>query len=315
MDVVLLHNPKAGDADRSLEDLTQVLRRHGYRPEAVSLNDALRHTDPLGRGEFVIVAGGDGSVKRVATALAHRHRPIAPLPLGTANNIATSLGIRGEVDEVIAGWKNGTRQKLDLGLARGPWGERHFIEGVGIGLIGRAIATLDMIDDVSGKSFGRKQEKLYRDLCVLLTLAHEMPPLHIDVQSDGADCSGAYLLLEILNISRAGPGFQLAKTATPSDGRLDLVSVRARDRNKLEDSLKLCLRELEHGTILDSHTCEHIQLQLSHGELRLDDDIIWPSDGGRNDRAAAGESIEVEINVVPGAVEMVLPEGATSGGS
>ena len=51
--------------------------------------------------DLVLVAGGDGTVAKVARCLVDRdiaHRiPIAILPVGTANNIARSLGIEGEV--------------------------------------------------------------------------------------------------------------------------------------------------------------------------------------------------------------------------
>jgi diacylglycerol kinase (ATP) len=307
MDVVLLHNSKAGDASRSSEDLAALLRRHGYRPECFSLKDALKHMDPLERGEFIVVAGGDGSVKRVATALANRSRPIAPLPIGTANNIARSLGVEGDLDAVVAGWRQGSRRRLDLGLARGPWGERRFIEGVGIGLIGRAIATIDMIDDVSPHKFSAKEDKLYHDLSLLLALAHDIPPVRIEVTQNGEDRSGDYLLLEVLNISRAGPGFELARHADPSDGQLDVVSVRADERTKLQDSLKRCLAQLDHGTTLDAKRAGTLRLVLSAGELRIDDDIVWPPEGGRNDRADGEEHVVVEISVEPGAVEFVLP--------
>ena len=174
--------------------------------------------------------------------------------------------MKGEPEAIIAGWQHGRRRKIDLGCAAGPWGKRRFIEGMGLGLIGRAIATLEAIDDVSTRKFANKEDKLYRDLCVLFALAHEMPPLHIEVQSDDDDCSGEYLLLEVLNISRAGPGFELAQRADPSDGLLDVVSVRTGDRAKLAEGVKGCLKQLEHGATLDSHTARSLHLGLRAGE-------------------------------------------------
>jgi len=305
-DVVLLHNQKAGDGDHSVEQLAAMLRRHGYRPECYTLKEALKRTDPLQRGEFIIVSGGDGSVRRVATRLAHQGRPIAPLPLGTANNIATSLGVCGEPDEIIAGWANGHRQRIDLGLATGPWGRRHFIEGIGLGLIGRAITTIETIDDVSDREFENRQDKLYRDLCVLLALANEMPPFPISVTQDGEDRSGRYLLLEVVNISRAGPGFELAQRANPGDRWLNVVSVRADERHKLQESLKRCLAALDHGTILESQRAHELRLELTAGELRIDDEVVWPETG-----TDAPDSITVDVTIDPGALEFVLPSRAS----
>jgi diacylglycerol kinase (ATP) len=301
MDVVLLHNPKAGDGDRSAEELTALLRQHGYRPACFSLDEACQQSDPWERGEFIIVAGGDGSIKQVATSRQHRRRPIAPLPMGTANNIATSLGVTGEPADIIAGWRHGERRPVDLGCAEGPWGRRFFIEGIGLGLIGRAIATLEAIDGASSRKFSDKADKLYRDLCVLFALAKEMPPLPIGVRRDGEDCSGRYLLLEIVNISRAGPGFELAQQADSSDGQLDMISVRTEDRDRLLRSVQRSLSQLERGTTLDAQPVRAVQLELHEGELRIDDAIVWS--------AAHGESapIQVSVSVEPAALEFVLP--------
>jgi diacylglycerol kinase (ATP) len=308
MDVVLLHNPSSGDGDQSSANLANLLRKHGYQPECFSLNEALQRTDLLKRGEFIVVAGGDGSIKRLANQIVHQKRPVAPLPLGTANNIATSLGITGEIEDIIAGWRPSERRRpIDLGLARGPWGERHFIEAVGIGLIGRAIKILDAIDEASQRKFSQKEDKLYRDLCVLLTLAREMPPLKIDVVKDGENRSGDYLLLEVMNISRTGPGYELARDANPSDGRLSLVAVRAKERDRLQKSLTDCLHQLDRGTTLWEEPVKRLQLELAEGEVRLDDEIIWPPESHANTEIAPDQPITIDLTVVPGVLEFITP--------
>jgi diacylglycerol kinase (ATP) len=97
-----------------------MLRRHGYVPRLLSLSRALKHRTELLSAEFVVVTGGDGAVKPVAQALAGTGQPLAIIPLGTANNIARSLGISGTPAQIIAGWRSGRRQGVDLGVAAGP---------------------------------------------------------------------------------------------------------------------------------------------------------------------------------------------------
>lgn len=302
--VVLLHNKKAGNGAQSLHEIEKLLRRHGYQAESYSLKPALKRTDPLDQGEFIVVAGGDGSVRRVATQLAHRRRPIAVLPTGTANNIATSLGIEGRPDEIVAGWSAGERRPIDLGVARGPWGRRRFVEGLGIGLLGRAIGALEEINAASAHEFCRKKDKLYRDLSVLLALAREVPPVPIGVTWDGTTRDGNFLLLEVLNINRAGPGVELARRADPSDGRLDLVTVTAGERQKLQDNLKSQLAERRRATVLTSRRVKTVRLSLHGGSLRIDDKIVWPRAPAPRPRRS---EITVEISVDAGALEFVLP--------
>src|SRR5688500_13926950 len=91
MDVVLLHNEKSGDESWSRNDLIKLVRRAGFEPRYFPLNRALDEPKLLDRGEFVIVAGGDGAIRRAGLAMIGRDRALAPLPLGTANNIIRSF--------------------------------------------------------------------------------------------------------------------------------------------------------------------------------------------------------------------------------
>ena len=52
-------------------------------------------------GDVVLVAGGDGTVRKAAEFLIGRGVPIALLPLGTANNVSRTLGLSDSVQEVI----------------------------------------------------------------------------------------------------------------------------------------------------------------------------------------------------------------------
>ena len=70
--------------------------------------------------------------------------PLAPLPLGTANNISKTLGLDAlTLDEIVAGWHGGQRVNFDAGIARGPWGSRYFMEAIGVGLFARAMPAAD----------------------------------------------------------------------------------------------------------------------------------------------------------------------------
>ena len=153
MDVVLLHNENAGDEDWSRKDLIKLVRRAGFKPKYFELDDALARPGVLGGGKFVIVAGGDGSIRKVALKLLGRGIPLAPLPVGTANNISRSLGLPDKPEKIIAGWKKPRHVRFDVGVVHGPWGRRSFVEGVGVGLISRVIEILEMIDKVSATKF------------------------------------------------------------------------------------------------------------------------------------------------------------------
>jgi len=77
--VTLVYNPTAGDEQHAGEDLVEQLAEAGYDARLLSNRKKIprRLEDP---GELVVVAGGDGSVKSVALALAGRGVPMAILP-------------------------------------------------------------------------------------------------------------------------------------------------------------------------------------------------------------------------------------------
>jgi diacylglycerol kinase (ATP) len=297
MDVVLLHNAKAGNESWSRRDLMKLVRRAGFVPHYYSIRTAVEEPKLLDRGEFVIVAGGDGAIRKTALALLGRDRPLAPLPLGTANNIVRSFGLELKPEEIIDGWRHAKRRPFDVGVVEGPWGKRHFIEGVGVGLISRSIAVLEVIDAVAVYELKKPKHKLHRDICVAAALAHEMQPLHAKVAFDGRDASDEFLLLEILNIRRAGPGVELAPHASPSDGRFDVVSATARQRPRLLQTLKARLRDTDRVASMTTRRARHVQLKVSVPcEMRIDDGTI----------SVAAETA-VEITIKPGELEFVLP--------
>src|SRR4051812_7827257 len=100
MEVVLLHNAKAGNESWSSKDLIRLVARAGFKPRYHPLKLALKDPKLLEHGEFVIVAGGDGAIRKAALALLDRDRPIAPLPLGTANNVVRSYGLSMKPEKI-----------------------------------------------------------------------------------------------------------------------------------------------------------------------------------------------------------------------
>ena len=144
--VSLLYNQNAGDGV-PLDHIRDAIEQRGHHLVGVVEKHAdfkrLLDESP----EIVVAAGGDGTVALAARLLARRSIPLAILPLGTANNIAKSAGIEGSIDDIIAGWHTARRRPLDIGVADGGWGRRHFVEAVGGGLIPTAIVENELADE------------------------------------------------------------------------------------------------------------------------------------------------------------------------
>lgn len=130
--IVNPHSRRGGEADLgAVVDLLQdsgfqVLRRDSNSP-AQCAREIDEHGDEL---ELVIVAGGDGTVSSVAESVYRHQKPLAILPLGTANDLARSLSIPDDLLEVGQLVVNGRVRRIDLGSVNG----RYFFNAVNIGL-------------------------------------------------------------------------------------------------------------------------------------------------------------------------------------
>jgi diacylglycerol kinase (ATP) len=304
MRVTAIYNPEAGQKPLTRQRLAALLDRAGYHATLVSAKgdrwkDALE--DP---GDLVVVAGGDGTTAKVAKRLAGRGVPLAILPAGTANNVARSFGLDGSLDQLIARWSDATSTPVDLGLARGPWGEELFIESCGLGVFPRMLeiaAAREKLTVAQRARFEPSEEGT--DLMIELVRSSPTQPWAVAV--DGSDLSGDYIMLEAMNIAYIGGGIGLAPRADASDGTFDVIAVREPDR----DSFIEYLREREHGaTLRRGFALRARQVVIGCAEtLSHIDDEPWPErDAEERRKQPVPPPMSLTITVQPGAIEVLL---------
>src|SRR5512134_1926658 len=101
MRALLVHNPSAGSGRPTGEELLAALDRAGFSATYCSTKNGDLEEALAQPADIVIVAGGDGTVAKIARTLNDRKTLVAILPFGTANNIARCLGISGDPDALI----------------------------------------------------------------------------------------------------------------------------------------------------------------------------------------------------------------------
>lgn len=102
-----------------------IQKNSGSAEETSSLIE--QHRDQI---DFVILGGGDGTISSAAKALYKHKLAFAVLPLGTANDLARSLGIPHSVPEAFQIIANNHRSKINLGVING----HYFFNAAHIGL-------------------------------------------------------------------------------------------------------------------------------------------------------------------------------------
>jgi diacylglycerol kinase (ATP) len=248
MQVALVHNPGAGDGELDRAALRRLLQDQGHQVSEFGEQKADVLAAIAGSPEVVVLAGGDGTVGRaVITAFeAGSAVPMVIVPIGTANNIARSLGVQGPAKSIINSIATSHPTRLDIGRVEGPWGNAHFVEAAGVGFIGSMLRR--------PPSAARRAARTVRDVVTstpieirkahgVATLIRKQELLALDIVADGEDLSGQYFGVQAMNIREVGPNLRLAPAADWGDGLLDLVLLREADREGL--ALRIHRRETE----------------------------------------------------------------------
>jgi diacylglycerol kinase (ATP) len=299
MRITLIHNPKAGGAEHGKKELMAALAKAGHHATHQSTkkgdyNKALKKPTDL-----VLAAGGDGTVVKVAWRLIDTGIPLSVLPLGTANNLARSLGFVASPEEIIARLQGGKKRAFDIGVARGPWGTRYFFEAVGGGLFADYIRAAKR-EGKATKNVSKERE-MDRHVSLLRRMLHDYPAQRWNIDIDGQDISDRYILWEAMNIPSVGPVLYLASQATTKDGQLDFVCAREADRSLLMDHLEARLAEKKHKFPLPIRRFRQLRILWGGSTLHLDDER-WP-----RKKEKTKSPTKIEITVKPSALVILQP--------
>ena len=288
MRAIVLHNPTAGSGDVAAEALLAALAAGGIASRYCSTEqpdfpDALEEP-----ADLVVVAGGDGTVVKAIDHLRNRSTPIAILPLGGANNIARSLGITADPLEIArAGWRERHARRLDIGAAAGPWGERLFVEAVGIGALAEAAAAIAE-REVAAPEKSRLAREALREV-----LAAARPET-VRLTVDGRELEPLCLLAEIMNIASIGPRLSLAPAADPGDGLLDLVYLEPEARAEMLAWLEV---SSERPPPLTTRRGRVFAMEWRQGRLHVDDEFPAPPES----------PCTVQLALLPDPVTVLVP--------
>ena len=228
--ILLLVNPVAGGKPGSGPSLHDDPER--LRPEA--LEAALRERDidvrlhQLGEeddvgalardaaddGRDVVVAGGDGTVSRVAAAmLGHAEATLGILAMGSFNNMARGFGIPVTLDEALDVIGAGRTGMMDAGwVARGQGDGQPFFEAAGVGVDALGFLAVEVAER---RGWWRAIRALLRGMRLRKT------PMRITL--DGAPYRTGGPAVTVSNGPYHGAGFIVSAEADPTDGVLDVA--------------------------------------------------------------------------------------------
>jgi diacylglycerol kinase family enzyme len=275
MRVLLIHNPKAGDRKHGKKQLMWSLKKNGLQAFYQSIKERGWEKAFKKPVDLVIAAGGDGTVHQSAWQIIDRGIPLAILPLGTANNLARTLGFTESVDEILQSLNCGKSQPFDVGVARNGSETDYF--------------PVAMANEEKGAS---PEEELTAHLALLRQLSLDYPARHWRMSIDGKNISGRYILWGAMNIRSAGPALNLAPKAKTDDGRLDFVAVREHERNVFIKHVDSHLAGRKQRVPLTARKFRELKITLPSGATHLDGE---PGPSKKKNNGKARGKVEITV--------------------
>jgi len=205
-----------------LKELRRLLAEAGHRqplwyevPKSKKAPGAVQRALAAG-AELLLVWGGDGMVQRCIDALAGSGVALAILPAGTANLLATNLGIPPDLTRALRIGLRGLRRKLDVGVING----ERFAVMAGSGFDSRMIRKAD----------GASKKRLGRLAYVRAGVtALGSRPVRTKIGVDGAVWfEGMASSFLVGNVGKVAGGVQVFPNASPWDGILEVGVVTAK---------------------------------------------------------------------------------------
>lgn len=135
---VVLVNPASGPDRASVDEVGEHFAGHQIIECDVDDLEPQGRAAAEGRTGFIAVAGGDGSVRCVASLLVGTGVPLVPVPTGTRNHFARELGIETVADAAAAA-AAGTRRDVDLAEVN----EHRFVNNSSIGFYAALVRERD----------------------------------------------------------------------------------------------------------------------------------------------------------------------------
>lgn len=223
--VEFLYNPNAGNQKIriSLDIVIRKFQEAGYLVNvyrSMGKGDLARYIKEYitnDNTDLMVISGGDGSINEVVNAMTREELtiPLGLLPLGTANDFSTLIGMPQDIEEACEAILRKEIKPIDVGFVNG----HYFINVCSAGLF----TTVSHEVDINLKKRFGKMAYYVKGLEQI----QGYKPMKLSFKMDTETINEEVSLFLIFNGKSAGGFDQLAKYAVIDDGLLDLVIIKA----------------------------------------------------------------------------------------
>ncbi len=293
--VLALVNPRSG-VSGAAADAMRIVARHWDR-SGIDLSFKFSHSESDGRAKVrraiesgidtVLVVGGDGMVNTIGGELVGTDVALGVVPTGSGNGFARHFDIPLQPDDAAEALVKARRQSIDVGMANG----RSFFVTCSMAWDATIVRTFEK-SPVRGV-FPYVLAGVYE------FIDYQPQPFTVILDGEPERVFEDPLVFTVANLTQYGGGAQIAPSACPDDGFLELVFIARRHA----PALLPMLPRLFTGTF--DRTPYVKTFRLSRMKVRRRQPAPIQMDGELLEAAA-----EIEIEVRPRALSVLIPESA-----
>ncbi|MEW6242538.1 MAG: diacylglycerol kinase family protein [Chloroflexota bacterium] len=303
MKYLIIVNPISGRgyAGKSIPLIEDLMRRHNLDFDLVQTERPWHAADIAERAVLdgyavIVTASGDGTANEAlngimrARAKGHDTVAMSILPVGTGNDMAYGMGLRGNLEETVKALADNHRRRIDIGLVKGgdyPEG-RYFANGIGIGF--------DAMVGFEAIKIRWTRGLLAYLIGVIRTVFWYFKAPTVEMKFNGQTLTQPSLMISVMNGQRMGGGFYMAPNGDPGDGHFDLCIASEAGRLRIFGLIPYFLK----GT-------QHTQPEVTTGQTHA---ISIKAVKGSLPAHADGEMLcvegqELRVELIPSALEFV----------
>ena len=217
MRMLIAVNPGASRAEIGLPELAAWFGQNCEASFVIARSKGELKQTLLSQGpsaDRIVIGGGDGTISNALPELLQLNKPLAVLPLGTANDFARSLGLPQDSIAAARVALQGRLHKVDVGLVNG----KPFLNVASVGL---AAKVAQAQSQELKRTWG-----IFSYVVGFLRVARKTRPFFVEITTDGASpWSGAIYQVSIGNGRYHGGGLTVAEDAAIDDGKLHLYTI------------------------------------------------------------------------------------------
>ena len=273
-------------ACRALQDAghSATLRLVAGKDVVAALKDAARD----GSADILMAGGGDGTISAAAASVLDSKMALAPLPAGTMNLFARSLGIPLSLDAAVEAFATGQIRRVDIATANG----RPFVHQFSVGMHPR------IVEMRSRMAFSSRLGKIRASLRAALDTIRNPTRLKVTLKMPHTEVVATTAGISVSN-NLYGEG-HLPYADRPDGGVLGVYITSARHRRHL---LLLCLTAAlgrwRASEQVEIHETETVLLKIEsrrHQRCVIDGELLPLAK-------------ETELRIHPGALKVLAPAG------